>query len=132
MTEQLTTEDESHFTLDLQQRTLSQDSEWEEEYAYSLGMQAYVYGFPWIYNAQLRWLWASLGGKKLSAEMGMPDMYAPINSFHHSIKLASPASQTGGCPNCDTLYSTAWLDVAHDPIVLTVPAATDRFYCIEM
>ncbi len=124
--------DSENFALDFPQRTVSQNSSWEEEYAHSLGIQAYIYGFPWIYNAQLRWLWASLGGKKLSDAMNMPDMYAPINSFHHANKLANPASQTGGCPNCDTLYSTAWLDVSHQPIVLSVPAVTDRFYCIEM
>ena len=132
MTDYSKTEDESNFSLDLPQRTLPQTSDWEEEYAYSLGIQAYIYGFPWIYNAQLRWLWASLGGKKLSEEKGLPDLYAPINSFHLVSKLASPASQTGGCPNCDTLYSTAWLDVAQDPIVISVPVVADRFYCIEM
>lgn len=132
MTKHSTTEDGSNFSLDLPQRTLSQTGDWEEEYAYTLGIQAYVYGFPWIYNAQLRWLWASLGGKKLSEKKDLPDLYAPINSFHHAEKLASPANQTGGSPNCDTLYSTAWLDLTHDPIVLSVPAVTDRFYCIEM
>ncbi|HEY8035834.1 MAG TPA: DUF1254 domain-containing protein [Methylobacter sp.] len=132
MAEHSTTEDGSDFSLDLPQRTVSPTSEWEEEYAYSLGIQAYIYGFPWIYNAQLRWLWASLGGKKLSEKKNLPDLYAPINSFHHAEKLASPANQTGGSPNCDTLYSTAWLELGDDPIVLSVPAVTDRFYCIEM
>lgn len=122
----------SGFSIELPQRRLSESVDWEEEYAYSLGIQAYVYGFPWIYNAQLRWLWASLAGKQLSEKMGLPDLYAPINSFHHAEVLASPASQTGGSPNCDTLYSTAWLDVATDPIVISVPAVTDRFFCIEM
>jgi hypothetical protein len=36
---------------------------WEEEYAYTLGVQAYVYGFPWIYLSQLRWLWTAEAGK---------------------------------------------------------------------
>lgn len=132
MTDHSTTGDGNNFPFDLPQRTLSQTGEWEEEYAYSLGIQAYIYGFPWIYNTQLRWLWASRGGKILSEEKGLPDLYAPINSFHHAGKLASPANQTGGSPNCDTLYSTAWLDVAHDPLVISVPAVTDRYYCIEM
>src|SRR5437763_3220717 len=132
MTDDSTTGGGSNFSLDLPQRTLSQTDEWEEEYAYSLGIQAYIYGFPWIYNAQLRWLWASRGGQKLSEEKGLPDLYAPINSFHHVGKIATPDDQTGGSPNCDTLYSTAWLDVAHDPIVLSVPEVVDRYYCIEM
>jgi hypothetical protein len=132
MTDDSTTVDGSDFSFDLPQRTLSQTGDWEEEYAYTLGIQAYVYGFPWIYNTQLRWLWASLGGKKLSEEKGLTDLYAPINSFHYAPRLASPVNQTGGSPNCDTLYSTAWLDVAHEPLVLSVPAVADRYYCIEM
>jgi hypothetical protein len=124
--------DGSNFSLDLPQRTLSQTGEWEEEYAYALGVQAYIYGFPWIYNAQLRWLWASPGGKELSEKQGLTVPYAPVNSFYHASQLASPDSRTGGSPNCDTLYSTAWLDVAQDPIVLSVPEVTDRYYCVEM
>lgn len=113
-----------------------QIEEWQEQYAYALGMQAYVYGFPWIYNTQLRWLWATPEGQKLSQKTGKPDLYAPINAFHHVQQLAKPMpvgqTGTGGSPNCDTLYSIAWLDVTHDPIVISVPAVTDRFYCIEM
>jgi hypothetical protein len=108
----------------------SKTNEAEEGYAYSLGIQAYIYGFPWIYNAQLRWLWASLGGKKVTKGESLP--WAPINSFYHATALASPKNTTGGSPNCDTLYSTAWLDVSDDPIVLSVPAVTDRYYCVEM
>src|SRR5215469_12558833 len=39
---------------------------WEEEYAYSLGVQAYVWGFPWIYLSQLRWLWTTEGGRAIA------------------------------------------------------------------
>src|SRR3954468_5005681 len=93
---------------------------WEEDYAHSLGMQAYVYGFPWIYNTQLRWLWTTPEGRKVSKENGKPDLYAPVNSFHRNEQLANPDnSKSGGSPNCDTLYATAWLDVAHDPIVIS-------------
>ena len=33
--------------------------EWQETYAASLGQQAYVWGFPWLYLTQLCWLWTS-------------------------------------------------------------------------
>jgi hypothetical protein len=58
--------------------------------------------------------------------------YAPINRFFHSPDLASPAAQTGGSPNVDTLYSTAWIDLSGGPLVLTVPPVPDRYYTIEM
>src|SRR5687767_9336765 len=40
--------------------------EWQEAYARSLGQQAYVWGFPWLYLTQLCWLWTSEAGKKLA------------------------------------------------------------------
>ena len=33
--------------------------DWHGEYAYSLGLQAFIYGFPYIYNAQLRHKWVT-------------------------------------------------------------------------
>ena len=35
-----------------------------------------------------------------------------MNSFFHSSVLSNPNAQSGGSPNCDTLYSTAWLDLS--------------------
>lgn len=105
---------------------------WEEQYAYSLGMQAYVYGFPWVYLSWLRWLWTTAGGKALQEKQGLTLPWAPVNTFFRSPVLANPSTQTGGSPNCDTLYSVAWLDVKDEPIVVSVPEVTDRFYCLEM
>ena len=105
---------------------------WEEQYAYSLGMQAYVYGFPWVYLSWLRWLWTTAGGKALQEKEGLTLPWAPINTFFRSPVLANPSTPTGGSPNCDTLYSVAWLEVKDEPIVVSVPEVTDRFYCLEM
>ena len=106
--------------------------EWQETYAAALGQEAYVWGFPWLYLTQLCWLWTSEGGKKLADEKGLKIPWAPMNSFFHSSVLSNPNVQSGGSPNCDTLYSTAWLDLSKEPLVLTVPEITDRFYNIEM
>ena len=106
--------------------------EWQEAYAETLGQQAYVWGFPWLYLTQLCWLWTSEGGRKLAEATGKKIPWAPMNSFFHSSVLSNPSIQSGGSPNCDTLYSTAWLDLSKEPLVLQVPAIPDRFYNIEM
>ncbi len=43
-----------------------------------------------------------------------------MNSFFHSNVLSNPSYRSGGSPNCDTLYSTAWVDLAKEPLVLSV------------
>ncbi len=35
------------------------DFDWREERAYTLGVQAYVFGFPWVYLPLIRWLWVT-------------------------------------------------------------------------
>lgn len=124
---------------DLVLRTLREGPEppaesldWNEEYAYTLGVQAYVWGFPWLYLAQLRWLWTTPAGHALAQAQGLSVPYAPINRFFNSPVLASPDTQTGGSPNVDTLYSTAWGDLSGGPLVLSVPAVPDRYYTIQM
>src|ERR1044072_95185 len=106
--------------------------DWEEQYAYTLGMQAYVYGFPWVYLSYLRWLWTTAGGKALQVKEGLTLPWAPVNTFFRSPVLANPGTTRGGSRNCDTLYSVAWLDVSKEQMVVSVPEVTDRFYCLEM
>ena len=107
--------------------------EWEDPYAQSLGIQAYIWGFPWIYLSQLAWLWTSPEGKAIQDRNGQNGPWAPMNSFWHAPKVAAPGNHpTGGSPNADTLYSTAWLDLSREPLVLSVPAVVDRFYAIQM
>ena len=38
---------------------MSQQLDWKAEYAYTAGMQAFIYGFPYIYNAKLRHDWVT-------------------------------------------------------------------------
>jgi hypothetical protein len=72
------------------------------------------------------------GGTPLRRTSRPQDHWALINTFFNSPQLATPDNSTGGSPNHDTLYSVAWLDVGPEPIVLDVPAVTDRFYCMQM
>ncbi len=105
-----------------------------DDYAYTLAIQAYVYGFPWLYLTQLRWLCTTEAGAKIlekisDSSQGFP---VPMNAFWHSTQLMSPSYNSPGTPNTDTLYSLAWCDLGREPLILSVPAVKDRYYCIEL
>jgi uncharacterized protein DUF1254 len=54
-----------------------------------------------------------------------PDIF---RSRQGSVALHRPKRS----PNHDTLYTVAWLDVGPEPMIITVPAITDRFWCMQM
>ncbi len=56
----------------------------------------------------------------------------PINTFSHRRSFFDGAFTDVVTPNADTLYSTAWLDVSHEPVVLSLPDTAGRFYLMPM
>lgn len=99
-------------------------TDWREEYAYNVGIQAYLYYFPWLNMAQYRWQWVT--------QPAGPAPSAPLNQFWHATVLADARYRGGGSPNVDTLYSMAWLDLTQEPVILSVPAITNRYFTFEL
>ena len=98
--------------------TFAQDkkaADWREEYAYTLGTQAYIFGYPWEYLAQIRWAWVT--------QPRNPDTtpYVALNHFWHIKQLADATYRDGGSPNQDTLYSITWIDLRKEPVILEPP-----------
>lgn len=86
---------------------------------------AYIYGFtPVLINATR------------ALETAVPDNTtpgrAPINQFAYRDTLATPQDQTIVRPNVDTLYTSAWLSLRNEPMILHVPDTADRYYLIPM
>lgn len=104
-----------------------EQSDWREDYAYTLGVQAYVFGFPYIYLPSLRWSWVTV-----PKPAGGVTPYAPLNHFHHVRNVADASYRDGGSPNNDTLYSIAWVDVSKEPLILTHPDMGDRYFTFEL
>ncbi|MGY5036355.1 DUF1254 domain-containing protein [Streptomyces sp. 900116325] len=100
--------------------------DWRREYAYTLGEQAFVYGFPYIYNAVLRHRWVT---QKPETET---TPYAPVNHFWHASRLWDASDREGVSPNNDTLYSWAWVDLREEPLVLSHPDMGDRYFTFEL
>jgi hypothetical protein len=53
------------------------------------------------------------------------------NQFLHVRTLLNDTFRTVVRPNVDTLYSTAWLDLTAEPVVMTLPPSDGRFFMIQ-
>ncbi|MGO8961896.1 MAG: DUF1254 domain-containing protein [Streptosporangiaceae bacterium] len=100
--------------------------DWKAEYAYTAGVQAFIYGFPYIFNAKLRHEWVT----QSRDPENIP--YAAVNQFWHASRLTDATYRDGGCPNNDTLYSLAWLDLSDEPVILSHPDMGDRYFTFEL
>lgn len=116
-------------TARAQTATAAQDApnDWRELYAYTLGMQAYVFGFPYVYLPSLRWNWVTQ-----AKPPGSTTPYAPLNHFYNSRKLFDASYRDGGAPNNDTLYSWGFMDVSKEPLILSHPNMGERYFVFEM
>jgi hypothetical protein len=88
-------------------------------------VQAYIYGYAPVAMMATRDIMTAVPD---STESGQ----APINQFSYKHSLATPANRLIVRPNVDTLTTTAWLDLAKEPMILHVPAVSDRYYMIPM
>src|ERR1051325_8097829 len=89
-----------------------------EEHAYKLGVQAYVYAYPLVLMGLT---------KRVMTNRGLP-----TNRFFHAQACPTPEAKTVIRPNVDTLYSTAWLDLSQEPVILSVPDTGGRYYLIQL
>lgn len=100
--------------------------DWHSEYAYALGVSALVYGFPYVYGAQTRYKWVT----QPQDPERVP--YAAVGHFWHASSVMDASYQDGGCPNNDTMYSIAWVDLSAEPVILSHPDMGDRYFSFEL
>jgi hypothetical protein len=62
------------------------------------------------------------------AQAGLPG----ANRFVHAQAFPDEHSRIVIRPNADTLYSIAWLDLSHEPILLRVPDTHGRYYVMQL
>lgn len=107
--------------LDAQDQTQNRPREDEQ---LKLGVDAYVYGFPLVLMDVTR--------RVQTAVSQAGPRKAPVNQFVHVPAFPNPAFTAVVSPNADTLYSSAWLDLTREPIVLSVPEMGKRYYLMQL
>ncbi|MGW4098288.1 DUF1254 domain-containing protein [Mycobacterium sp. NPDC004974] len=105
------------------------DAQAQEQWAYSVGIQNYVFGLPLsIYERErsLRLDPATRDKAKRNAPL------APLNQIGHMKDLATADNVMPYTPNNDTVYSGIFLELKDEPIILTAPDIPDRYWSVEV
>lgn len=100
-----------------------QSADWRETYAYNVGMQAVIYGYPIVKNTTVRY-------HMVEKPNGQVDV--PLNTWFHSRRAQDHRDKLHSSVTADLLYSAAWFDVSKEPLVLTVPDSPKLYYSIQM
>lgn len=88
----------------------------------ALAADAYVFGYPLVYN---------LNALQAIAHNGMGSLPAtPFNQFGFAEKLATPADPFVSVNN-DTVYALAQLDLSGGPLILHVPDTGGAYYVLQ-
>jgi hypothetical protein len=96
----------------------------EEDFAFEVGTEAYVYAFPMMMMEMTR---------RVSTNVESPiGVFAPMNQFAHLRGFPDHTFREVVRPNVDTLYSIVWFDVSEEPLVLSIPQGTERYHMMPM
>ncbi len=89
-----------------------------------LAAEVYVYAYPLVLLDVMR-------AVMTDTSSGDPGK-AAVNRFAHRRDFPDAGPGGGASPDVDTLWSSAWIDLAEEPVVLSVPATGNRYYSISM
>ncbi|MGQ7946573.1 DUF1254 domain-containing protein [Flavobacterium sp. WC2509] len=102
-------------SFSLHQEVIAQSNSAENSELITTAKEAYIYGLPLVLTDLTRL--ASRGN---------------INQFGHLKVFPDHTFKTVVRPNNDTFYSSAFLDLANEPIVLNIPDLKDRYAVIPL
>jgi hypothetical protein len=92
--------------------------------AHAIGMEAYVYLYSLVTMDLTR---------KQMTNVARPEGIAsPMNTFASLGAYPTAEMQVVVRPNFDTLYSSAWLDLTREPMIVSAPDTHGRYYMLPM
>jgi len=94
--------------------------------AYEIARDAYIYAYPIVTMD------VSMRQSTNVPNANTVPLRAPINQFAHARTYPRAEDRDVVRYNFDTLYSPVWLDLAREPVVLSVPDTGGRYYLLPM
>jgi hypothetical protein len=83
----------------------------------ALSAQVFIYAYPLVLMDVTRELMTAR---------------TPVNTFSHKRSFPDATFTDVVSPNADTLYSTAWLDLSEEPMILSLPDTHGRYYLMPL
>ncbi|MFA5899287.1 MAG: DUF1254 domain-containing protein [Hyphomicrobium sp.] len=93
--------------------------------ARAIGVEAYLYFYPLVTMDLTR-------RQLTNVAAGASDFGGPTNTFVNVKAFPTAEMRAVVRPNFDTLYSSAWLDLTQEPVVVSVPDTGGRYYLLPM
>jgi hypothetical protein len=97
----------------------------QEETA-KIAEKAYVYAYPLVLMSLTKEIMTNV--EQIDDSIN----HAPVNQFTHARSFPNPSNKDVIRLNLDTLYSTAWLDLKKEPIILSIPDSDNKYYLIPL
>jgi hypothetical protein len=113
------------FTPALEPVAMAEAAPITEQEAHSIGVDAYLYLYSLVTMELTR--------KQLTnMEPGPGSLGGPMNRFANISAFPAADMRVVVRPNFDTLYSSGWLDLTKEPVVVSVPDTGGRYYLLPM
>src|SRR5262245_31825184 len=96
-----------------------------EQEAQAMATEAYLYFYPLVTMDLTR-------RQMTNIPAGKEPAYGPPNTFNNVPEYPTADMKVVVRPNFDTLYSSAWLDLTKEPVVVSVPDTRGRYYLLPM
>jgi hypothetical protein len=98
----------------------------QEELAYNLGLQAFIYGAGPLTVAQVR-------AASTNVTIPMDNGAAPLNMMGKTLRLAGPEDKVVPTVNNDTLYSQSHINLNDTgPLVIEIPPTNNRYFIVQL
>lgn len=105
--------------------TAARSAGMSEDELLSTAVDAYVYLYPLVtMDVTRRQMTNVAGGEKPG--------FGPMNTFAHVRAYPTADMKVVVRPNFDTLYSSAWVDISKEPMVVSVPDTGGRYYLLPL